>query len=204
MPRFSSAAVVWCFLLACVSCSNEAVVISKGDYELVQRGADLVQHQPGNLQLWHHPSSGKRKLVWSYVVGSPAVHDGLAVCSAGLTDDRRWKIYPAVLAFTPGGPPVDITELVTQKYCERQNIPYPPLRGALRYNVQSSTNGLVSLLGQRLPEATTEFMRGIEVELTPDEIEGWIKEARRTGTESVYGGVEFVEPKSQVNSTTQP
>jgi len=96
-----------------------------------------VEHQGGNLQLWHAPASGKRLLIWSYVVGAPQVLDGLVVFSGGLTDDRRWKVYPAALAFAPDGPPVEITEMVTRKHCVDQGVEYAAVAGAYRYRVES-------------------------------------------------------------------
>jgi hypothetical protein len=87
-------------LLMSISCDDSSVVASKSGYELVHSRGNLTQHQGGNLELWHASASGKI-LVWRYVVRTEVL-DGMAVFSGGLTDDRQWKVYPAVLAFKPG------------------------------------------------------------------------------------------------------
>lgn len=171
MLKFFNSAIFLCSLLiAATSCSDETVVVSRGDFELIQKGSDPVQHQPGNLQLCHVPNSGKRSLVWSYVVGSPEVIDGLVVFSGGLSDDRRWKVYPAVLVFVPGSAPVEITELVTKKHFMAQGDGYVSLAGAFRYRVVSASQTGVRLSGMKLPESSAPGPQAIEVYVWRDEI----------------------------------
>ena len=181
-------------LLGCTSCSNETVIISKSGFELIQKGADPVQHQAGNLQLWHVPNSGKRLLVWSYVVGAPEVLGGSVVFSGGLTDDRRWKVYPAVLAFVPGSAPVEITEMVTRKYCTTQGVEYASVAGAYRYRVDSASLGGVRLAGMKLPESSAQGAQSIEVTASRDEVDEWIRNGRKSGVKKTYCDVEFLVP----------
>jgi hypothetical protein len=143
--------------------------------------------------------------VWSFIVEGPEVFsDDLAVFSGGLSDDRGWKFGPAVLAYSPGGVPVVITEMVTKKYCLDQEIEYAPLAGAFYYRVErlpedpsgQVSNGLVQVRGMKLPEiapSRTEF-EFIHVSLSRDEVDQWIREIRKSGIKKSYDGVDYMIP----------
>lgn len=130
------------------------------------------------------------------MVGAPELFDGLVVFSGGLTDDRRWKVYPAVLAFSPGGVAVEITEMVTRKYCIAQKIEYSSLAGAFRYRVEPLSDGLIRIHGMKLPEFSPSRMEWMDVSVSREEVEEWIRQIRKSGTKKSYDGVEFLVPGS--------
>ena len=195
MFRLWSIGVLFCLVLLECSCGNETVVLSIGGFELIQKGANSLKHQGGNLQLWHVSSSGKRSLVWGYVIGAPEVLDGLVVFAGGLTDDRRWKAYPALLAFAPDGPPVEITEMATRQNCTDQGIDYASVAGAYRYRIDSASQGVIRLSGMNIPESPSQGAWSIEVTVSRDGISKWVQDVRRRGIKKRYGGVEFIAPE---------
>jgi hypothetical protein len=185
----SSTSVLSFILLA--GCSGETVILSKGGYELVQKRTDSVTHHDGNLQLWRVSNSGKRSLLWDYVVGAPEVFDGFVIFSGGLTDDRRWKIYPAVLACERDGPPVEVTEMVTRKHSMSQGGEYSAVAGAYRYRVDSATQGGVRFSGMKIPESAAQGEQSIKVTVSMEEIKNWVEKGRKAGRRKTNRGNEY-------------
>jgi hypothetical protein len=200
MSKSRPITILWgVLLLGCNSGGKETVILSKGGFEVIQMRANSVQHEAGNLQLWHVPNSGKRSLVWSYVVDAPEVLGSSVVFSGGLTDDRRWKVYPAVLAFAPGGAAVDITEMVTRKHSIAHGADYPSVAGAYRYRIDSASQGVVQLAGMKLPESSSREPQSINVTVSRNEIDEWIRIGRKGGGKKMYGGVEFIVPEISID-----
>jgi hypothetical protein len=126
------------------------------------------------------------------------------VFSGGLGDDRRWKSAPALLAYSPGGVPVEITEMVTKKYCADQEIEYAPLAGAFyySYDIERSSkdppsNEPIQVTGTKLSQWTEDR---IHVSLSRDEVDQWIREIRKSGIKKSYDGVDYMIPESSAET----
>ena len=171
-------------------------ILLSGDYEMVEVGGNSILHQGGAMQLWYVPRSGKRTFLWGHLVSqSPQVLDDTVVfISAGLmAADLRSTAHSAVLAFRPGGAPVEITEMVTMKYCAAQRIPYASAAGKYGYGFpEIVSEGVIRLQGVQFPHKIESPY--IDVEITQDEVDQWIKAGRKNGTKKTYRGSEYLVP----------
>jgi hypothetical protein len=109
--------IVSVFVVAHVLCGcgrPETGIPIGGDFELVLRNADSVLHKPGNLRLYQLNASGHKILVWPYVTGSRIVTDKMVIFNGGLTDDRRWGVYPALFVYRRDTGTLEVSKAISR------------------------------------------------------------------------------------------
>jgi hypothetical protein len=179
---------------------KETPLLSKGGYELFHKGANLVLHQPGFLELRYSPIPGKSgKLIWISIIGEPQIAQDLAIFSATVDNNHQSRAYPVVLVSKAGGVPVDITECLTKKYATSQGLEYIDIQNTRRFDVMSSTptQFVVSVL--TLPKFTRKLVESPQMSVTLDEARGWIEKANKMGVRKSYDKLPYVDASEIVN-----
>jgi hypothetical protein len=115
----------------------------------------------------------------------------IALFSGGLTDDDKWKYYPALLAFQPPGPVVDITEYLTMKYGRETGTNYDSLQHKFTYTVEGITNAQISIRGSR----TNTAFDYTKITLKESELTEWIRLAKLKSKKHKYDGSTYLTPE---------
>jgi hypothetical protein len=142
-----------------------------------------------SLSLCYYPDGpeGQSSLVWPYLTAEDeVVFDQLVVFNGGLSDDMSWKYYPALLAYSGGGSPVEISLPACR------HIPdWKPPWTNYAFSVHSISNDFVRLdASQRLPIQTNRPKR-LEVDLSKSEILKIVLAAQTNGQSHTFSGVKY-------------
>jgi hypothetical protein len=121
--------VAYLSVLMAAGCGSRSDINVGQGYTLVLKDSQPLLHQSGTEELFHLENR-RNRLVAEYVIFGPAVINDIAVLNCGLSDDRHWKTYPALIAYRQPGPPCEITESVIRLYCTRTGRSYMKIAGA--------------------------------------------------------------------------
>lgn len=157
------------------------------NYEVEFIGGDSLLHTPGNVRLYYVPKSEKSVRIWSYITGrTPIAVENLIVFNGGLSDDKRWKVYPALLACQGPGPAVEISRALSRKVKEGAEY---------SFLLVSFTNGNLRLTGRQHSPVDTGKPLNIDLELSKDEILSAIGKTLKRGEKRKYEKIDyFIEP----------
>ena len=172
-------------LCGCDGSRNRRPIAPNFEVELVE--GNSVFHTPGNVRLYYTPSSRKPTCVWSYIVGrTPAVEDTLVVFNGGLSDDKRWGVYPATLASQAQGPAVEISKTISRKVNE--GVEYS-------FRLVAYTNDQFQFQGVQRPPVDTTKPLNVHVELSKEQVLSAMEETRKRGEKRTYDKLNyFIEP----------
>jgi hypothetical protein len=175
-------------LLSLSACARKTMISQQpGGYEIVTIGADSTMHVAGNQELWHTSPAGQRVKVWGYLGSAPRLIGKIALFNGGLSDKRGEK---ALLAYTPGGHVVEITERVVGKFCVQSNMNYQALSN--QYSIYFDKPGEketieVTAMGKHGGMTLGAF----DVKLTEAEVKQWMDLAVANGKSKKYDGIQY-------------
>jgi hypothetical protein len=172
-------------LCGCGDSSNRRAISRNYEVEFV--GGSSVLHVPSNVRLYYVAPSKKTTRIWSYVIGrTPAVIDDLIVFNGGLSDDKRWRVYPALLACQGSGPTIEISKALSRK--AKEGVEYS-------FSLVNSTNGQFQFTGVQQPPVDLVRSLHVHLDLSREEILSAMEEARKRGEKRKYEKVDyFIEP----------
>jgi len=191
MPR---KLIIIVLLVLCSSCGRDDSDIPVGDgYYRRLVGAQSLFHIPGNGQLWHEQGGGRR-MVWPYVVLRQVTTNGVVVFNGGLTDDRGWRLNPAIFVFPISNAPVEITEGVTRYYADKNGWPYERVKGVYVYDSISLTNGVVGVrgCGVSVLESPGSIPRWTRISIPIEQLMEIARATAKNGERKQYRGVTYI------------
>jgi hypothetical protein len=176
--------VLTCLLIVGCKQESEPSFVGKKYAWTLTGGADALQG-PGNLSLYYFPNGhqGEKVLVWPYLTAGKQVAMGdLAVFNGGLSDDRKWKGYPALLAYTGSGCVVEISAPVS-----RQIEGWIPAWTNYSFELLPATNGLIRFDAMQIPPIDWSRPKRFEVVVDKTNIVEFAISAQTSAPTRMFG-----------------
>jgi hypothetical protein len=119
----------------------------------------------------------------------------LVVFNGGISDDRKWTGYPALLACQERGPSVEISKAVSRRVLKDIDPGLKPDSVEFSYSVAGYTNGYFHLKGVQRPPVDTTKPLHIRATISKEDVLNAMNETRARGERRKYAKAEyFIEP----------
>ncbi|MCI0561133.1 MAG: hypothetical protein MN733_21825 [Nitrososphaera sp.] len=176
------------------ACSSNTDSVGKG-FVVVSVGGDSLLHVPPNLQLYYKPEDGSKIKVWPFLVAgraeqNPAVSGDLAIFNTGLSDDKRWKIHPALMAYTFPGQPVEISKFVTRHWVKKGANKKSDPTGEYVYLLEKTVADGFEVFGFNTADSLNSAYH-IRTTIPASEVRRWIEIIRAKGQKREYEGITY-------------